>query len=925
MKALSDPAYIIGIDLGTTNSAVSYVDLSSGPEDSRGIRLFEIPQLTAPGEVQQMAVLPSFCYLPGKYDVDPDSLGLPWNEKQAPSCFVGTFARDHGSKVPARLVSSAKSWLCHGRVDRHARILPWGSGDEMPGISPVEATAQYLAHIRNAWNHLQSDEDFYIENQYVIITVPASFDEVARDLTLEAAKKAGLGEVILLEEPLAAFYSWLIRHEHDWRDHIRPGELVLVCDVGGGTTDFTLITLRETEGTPRFERIAVGDHLILGGDNIDQAIARHVEKQFGPAANLTADRYKTLCHLCRQAKENILNQGQDRETITMMGEGSRLIGGTLTAEIDRQTLEQIVLEEFFPLVERQEPGPGEAQSAGVTEFGLPYEPDSAITRHIGKFLERNSRETENFLGPRSPFPDLVLFNGGSLKAKVVQDRIRQATRRWFGKTDENRPRVLENKNLDIAVALGASYYGLAKIGRGVGVGSGSPRAYYLGIESPGSSRENQQAVCVVERGADEGTRIALSERKFEVLANRPVTFDLFSSSYRSGDRTGDLVDVDESMTRLPPIKTVIQFGRKGVQAAIPVQIEAEYTETGVLALWCRSLSTDHRWQLRFQLRQIQQSAGVSETEVFDSAVVNEAVSAVDKAFKADSAETELSGLVKTISDIVGRSRDDWPLSVLRSMADTLLERAANRRHTPYHEVRWLNLTGFCLRPGFGDGFDNTRIKRLWKIYKTGVIFKKDQQAANEWWILWRRVAGGLTAGQQKQFAQDTRHLLMPKKGSKVKIPPQQRLEMWMALANMERLSAGEKADWGDALVSAITPKKSRPQQFWALSRIGAREPLYGPVDRVVSPEKASRWAEALMEPDWKNPAAAAAALARIGRKTGDRSRDLDENLLSRIIEWMETRGMEKETRVLKTVVPVERDEESAMFGESLPAGLILHE
>ncbi|MCF8095053.1 MAG: hsp70 family protein [Desulfobacteraceae bacterium] len=922
---VNEPVYIIGIDLGTTNSALSFVDLSSGTGKDKGITLFEIPQLTGAGEVGQMSVLPSFCYLPGKYDVDPEALGLPWDNKDPPFRVVGTFARDHGSKVPARLVSSAKSWLCHSRADRRARILPWGAGDKVPGVSPVEATASYLSHIRNAWNHAQSDEDLYMENQYLIITVPASFDEVARDLTLEAAKKAGLQEVMLLEEPLAAFYSWLIRHENDWKEHIFPGDLVLVCDVGGGTTDFTLITLRETEGSPRFERIAVGDHLILGGDNIDQAIARHVEKQLGPSANLTADRWKTLCHLCRQAKENILNQGKERETITMMGEGSRLIGGTLTAEIERATLEQIVLEEFFPLVDRQKENRVQPPAGGVTESGLPYEPDTAITRHIGKFLERHAMETENYLGSRTPFPDLILFNGGSLKARVVQERVRKAIRQWFGQTGENRPRVLENRNLDIAVAMGASYYGLVKLGRGVGVGSGSPRAYYLGIESPDPQENAQQAVCVVERGMDEGTRIALAERKFEVIANRPVSFDLFSSSYRSGDRTGDMVTVDKSMTRMPPLQTVIQFGRKGAQAAIPIRVEAEYTETGVLALWCRSLSTDHRWQLRFQLRQMQHQAGISEKEVFDSGVVNEVVVAVSRAFSNNSAKETLAGLVRTVSDIVGRSRDDWPLSVLRSIADALLEGMENRKHTPQHEIRWLNLTGFCLRPGFGDGFDNQRIKTLWKIYKTGVIFRKDQQAVNEWWILWRRVAGGLTAGQQRQFAQDIRSLLMPKKGTKIKIPPQQRLEMWMAVANMERLAANEKAVWGDALISEITPKKSKPQQFWALSRIGAREPLYGPVDRVVSADKTAQWAEFLMEPDWKNPGAVAAALARMCRKTGDRARDLDENLVGKIIEWMESRGMEKETRVLNTVVPVEREEESAMFGESLPAGLIMHE
>ncbi|MBS3809144.1 MAG: Hsp70 family protein [Desulfobacterales bacterium] len=923
---MTEPAFIIGIDLGTTNSAVSVVDLRIEPGNDKGIRLFEIPQLTGAGEITEMQVLPSFCYLPGKYDVDPETIRLPWDGNEIPSRVVGTFARDHGAKVPNRLVSSAKSWLCHGRADRRAKILPWGAGEGVEKLSPVEATAEYLRHIRSAWNHDQTDEDLYFENQYLIITVPASFDEVARDLTLEAAKTAGLYDVILLEEPLAAFYSWLIQHENNWRDFIAPGELVLVCDVGGGTTDFTLITLQETEATPRFERIAVGDHLILGGDNIDQALAGHVEKQFGKGANLTADRWKTLCYLCRQAKENILSQGKERETITMMGEGSKLIGGTLTAEIEKSTLEQIVLEQFFPPADRVEKKQPAGQSHGVSGFGLPYEPDSAITRHLGLFLEKHWADVENFLGSRSPFPDLILFNGGSLKAWAVRERIREAVRGWFNQDDENRPRVLENRNLDVAVALGASYYGLVKFGRGVRVGSGSPRSYYLGIESPHSSdQQSKQAVCVVERGIEEGSRIALTDRRFEVLANRPVSFDLFSSSYRSGDRTGDLVTVDETMTRLPPIQTVIQFGRKGVQTAIPIQVEAEYTETGVLELWCRSLSTDHRWQLRFQLRQIEHQPGVSETEVFDSNIVQEAISAVDSAFSPDAPESALSALVKTISDIIGRSRDDWPLSFLRNIADALLERVDRRKFSPGHEHRWLNLTGFCLRPGFGDGLDSRRIKSLWKIYKTGVIFKKNQQALAEWWILWRRVAGGLTAGQQRQFAQDLRQLLRPKKGVKVKVPPQERLEMWMALANMELFASGEKAAWGDALVSEITPKRSKPQQFWALSRIGARELLYGPVDRVVPPDKAAQWADFLMEQQWKNPAAAADALARICRKTGDRSRDLDEEVMGRVIEWLESRGMEKQARVVKTVAPFEKAEETSMFGESLPAGLILHE
>jgi len=918
----SDARYIIGIDLGTTNSAVSYVDRASGDAKDKGIRLFRIPQLTGLGEVTALPVLPSFYYIPGKYDISEESLRLPWDSPSPHA--VGTFARDHGARVPARLVSSSKSWLCHSNADRRAKILPWGSGDEVGKVSPVQATAAYLDHIRRAWNSQQSDEDDFLENQFLIVTVPASFDEVARDLTLEAARLAGYPDVILLEEPLSAFYSWLIRHENDWRDQIRPGELVLVCDVGGGTTDLTLITLRETEGTPRFERIAVGDHLILGGDNIDLAMARYVEQQFDRPGHLGGDRWKTLCHLCRQAKENILNEGSNQETITMMGEGSRLIGGTLTARIDREALERIVLDGFFPLVEKSA-APMTSVRKGISEFGLPYEQEPAITRHIGNFLEHHRTDVVNFLGDRAPFPDLILFNGGSLKARVVQERIQDAVRHWFGGADAERPRVLENRDLDLAVALGASYYGLVKIGKGVRVGSGSPRSYYLGIARNGETADEKgkQAVCMVERGLDEGTRIALENLEFDVLANQPVAFDLYSSSYRSGDRSGTLVDIDESMTRLPPLQTVIQFGQKGVKTTIPVRIEAEYTEAGVLELWCRSMASSHRWQLRFQLREIAPHAGVRDTEIFDADVVDRAVALIDRAFSPEATPESLSGLVKSITGIIRRSRDDWPLGLIRKIADALLDRIETRKFSPEHEVRWLNLIGFCLRPGFGDGFDDQRVKNLWKIYRNGVIFRKNQQAILEWWILWRRVAGGLSSGQQRQMSQDIRSLLIPKRGSKIKIAAQERLEIWMVLANLERLSAKEKAEWGRALLGDITSKKARPQLLWSLSRIGARELLYGPVDRVVPPGEAARWIDRILAQEWKQPNAAGSALVQMARQTGDRARDLDITLAGRVVNWLAENGMGAETRHLTEVVPLEKQEATTIFGESLPSGLIL--
>lgn len=915
--------YIIGIDLGTTNSAVSYVDLDENAKKNKGIRLFQVPQLTGPAEVSNMPVLPSFCYVPGKYDIAAESVRLPWTVDN--DNFVGAFARDYGAKIPSRLVSSAKSWLCHANADRRAKILPWGSGDDVLKISPVEATASYLDHIRRSWNSTKGeDDDLYLENQMIIITVPASFDEVARDLTVEASRLAGLKNVTLLEEPLAAFYSWLIQHEQNWQEFIKPGQLVLVCDVGGGTSDFTLISLRETEGSPRFERIAVGDHLILGGDNIDLALARHVEQLFKQSSHLSSDRWKTLCHLCRQAKENILNKGVDYEIITMMGEGGSLIGGTLTARLERSKLEEIVLDGFFPEVHDHAPLAKNIPK-GISEFGLPYEVEPAITRHIGLFLEKH-REDVNKLLDKPPLPDFILFNGGSLKSELIQTRIQNAVTHWFGQSAASSPAILENPSPDLAVALGAAYYGLVKIGKGVRVGSGSARSYYLGFERKNADKHLEKAaVCLVERGLDEGARISLPDKKFQVLTNQPVSFDLYSSTFRSGDRSGDEVFIDDSLTPLPPIQTVIQFGQKGVKKEIPVQVEAEFSETGVLFLWCRSLSTEHRWRLQFQLRDTAGKTDIADNEVFDIAVIKAAVDHIKQSFSPDADPAELTRLMKTITKTVGRPREKWPLALIRSLADALLADMNAGKLSAEHEMRWLNLAGYCLRPGFGDGMDEQRIQALWKIYAQGLCFKKNPQVTNEWWILWRRVAGGLPAGKQRQFIQDLRPVLMPKKGIKVRISAQERIEIWMAVANMERLTLKDKVEFGRQLLFELHPKKSRPQLFWSLSRIGARELLYGPVDRVVPAKEVEQWLEQLLETEWNNPRPVGAALIQLARKTGDRVRDLNPAVMKSVISWLRQNDMTEESEFLTSVKPMAVAEESTIFGESLPSGIVLHE
>ena len=922
----SESRFVVGIDLGTTNNSVAYVELGDVENDRPAIQKFPVHQLTGPGEFAPHSVLPSFLYIPGEYDIADQDMAAPWTIDQRSRDdrnFVGVFARDHGAKVPARLVSSAKSWLCNKRVDTRARILPWGAGDEVFKVSPVQASAAYLKHIRKAWNvAMEDDEESYLENQMVVVTIPASFDEVARDMTLEAARMAGLPDVILLEEPLAAFYSWLIRHEKDWPDHVSTNQLILVCDVGGGTTDFTLISLRMADGSPRFERIAVGDHLILGGDNMDFAIARSVARRLGKSPSaMDRDAWKTLCHQCRRIKENILDGISDSGRVTLMGAGSSLIAGTLTAQINRQEIETIVLEQFFPLSGSS----GQTDSLeGNASWGLPYEADTAITGHLNRFLDRHQADVKAAIGIVDPCPDLILFNGGSLKAQVLQDRIQEAVRHRFSR--DSGPVCLDNREMDLAVSLGAAYYGMVKAGIGVRVGSGSPRSYYVGVGT-GDSHDSggaKQAVCLVERGLEEGSAITLPDRVFKVLANQPVAIDLFSSSFRSGDHCGDRVDVDDTLTALPSLNTVIQFGDKGIQSEIPVRLEASYTEVGTLEIWCQSLTSPHRWQLRFQLRGTVTSEEVAEREIFEASRVEQAQQVVQSAFASGRDRSRLPRLMSDLTDALDCPRDRWPLSLLRDLADTLLDGVAARKGSAEGESRWMNLLGYCLRPGMGEGFDPHRIKKLWKIYKKGPIHANAPQVRAEWWIMWRRVAAGLSPGQQRQFFQDISPSLVMKKGSR--IPRQEFTEMWMATANMERLHVKDKIILGRQLIGQFKARKPQPQLLWALSRIGARDLLYGSIDRVIPPTEVVGWVATILSLTWKNPKPVVEMLSQLGRKTGDPLRDIAPETSDAIVAWIASAGdfPEPLTRLTQPASRKQK-EQNAIFGEALPAGLILEE
>lgn len=932
--------YIVGIDLGTTNSAVAFADLSlDRPEPS----LFPVLQVVAPGEAAKRSLLPSFLYMPGSYELQPGDIRLPWSEH--PEYVVGEFAREQGALVPDRMVSSAKSWLCHGRVDRRAPILPWGvTAPDIRKISPVEASARYLEHIRSAWNYERGhgEPEARLEEQFVVLTVPASFDEVARELTVEAARMAGIRQFTLLEEPLAAFYSWIHRHKDEWDSIMKPGDIILVCDVGGGTTDFTIITVKSGEKGLRFERLAVGEHLLLGGDNMDLALGSYIEREvFKKPGSLDAKQWHQLCHRCRSAKETLLGGGNINEVrVTVVGRGTRLIGGSFSATLTREVVENLIMEGFFPVVSLDDRPTSEGRT-GLTEWGLPYVKDPAITRHLAHFWCRFENLVKEETGRDKPYPDFILFNGGALMSPLLRNRIKEVVSRWFEERAGTKgwmPKELENPRPDLAVALGAAYYGLVRYGMGLRVGAGSPRSYYVEIDRTPHLGENQHRVlCVVPRGTEEGFEVELEEPGFEVVTNRPVAFRLFTSATRLGDRLGDILVLDEEeSTPLPPIRTVLRFGKKGLTKNIPVKLALRLTEVGTLELWCKSRVTPHIWQLQFDVRHGSDSQSLSRylDETLDEALIESGIDAIRSVFSSSS-ESTLSpdDLVKSLTDLFGISREKWSLTLIRKISDVMIELSEARRRTFHHEARWLNLLGFCMRPGYGHPLDEWRMKQIWKVYPAGLAFPRQPQCRVEWWIFWRRVSGGLTSGQQLHIFQNLRPMICGENGGAKKskghraLSSQELIEMKMAVASFERLPVDVKIDLGRYIIREIlSSRKPKPQDLWSLGKIGARVLLYGPLDKVVPPDVVKEWIDQIITHfseamDEK----LAQCLVHLARYTGDRGRDLPERERKKLYEMLLKTVSQDKLRPLVELRPegLSEEEKEWSFGESLPAGLVL--
>ncbi|HVK11107.1 MAG TPA: Hsp70 family protein [Gemmataceae bacterium] len=917
--------YLVGIDLGTTNSALAYIDLQNRPRvGNLGLKTFPVPQLIAPGQLMERPLLPSFLYVPGQHDLPPGSVALPWNKDATYA--VGEFARNHGAKVPGRMVSSAKSWLSHVGVDRTAPLLPWTAPPDVPRLSPLEVSTRYLKHFVDAWDNAphRTDAD-RIAHQAVVLTVPASFDDVARNLTVQAAKEAGLKNVTLLEEPQAAFYCWLGLSDPHEVTKMAPGMRCLVVDIGGGTSDFSLIQAGEEGGELTFIREAVGDHLLLGGDNMDLALARQVEGRLPQAGKLDAAQFGMLVQSCRSAKEQLLSPKPPAGvSVTVQGRGRSVVGGSLHTQITVDDVHKAILDGFFPFCPA-DADPTRAARAGLQEMGLPYVTDPAVTKHLASFLRRQ-------LGPGER-PDAILFNGGVFQPQALRDRLIEVMRPWYG--DDWHPLVLANPSLDLAVAWGAAYQGWLRHSGGKRIGGGIPRSYYIAVEG-GTPGADAPVLCVVPRRLEEGQEIALPKPELELALGQPVLFPLFTSTVRGDDKPGDVLNVHrDQLLQLPPLHTVLRGGKRAGAKRVPVTLSARSTEIGTLELYCVAKDGTNRWRLEFNVRDIVTDAGPGEggdessgtTDVFPEEQVQKAAEQIRAAYSDGLPPSELT---KALEAALDANRAEWPTGLCRRLWTFLEAQADQRGRSAQHLNRWYHLVGYTLRPGFGDSLDRYRIEQLWKMIATPTKAGTSPQGEGgaDYWIMWRRVSGGLGTAVQNTLMSRLRPILIPAKGKAVAKPGANELaEMWRAAASLERLDVATKEALGSALLRQVQKSPVPTYAFWALTRVGSRSLFYGPLNLVVHPQVVEKWLDQLLGFQPGNDSEKngwAFCLANLARLTGQRALDVNDETRHKVLTALH--GLKVPAawpEMVERVVEMEAGDRGQLFGESLPIGLRL--
>ncbi|HHF0531242.1 TPA: Hsp70 family protein [Vibrio alginolyticus] len=933
---MASPRFLVGIDLGTTNTVVAYCEITDNLEQSE-VSLFDIDQLIGPGEVVRKPLLPSFRYHPAVGQISPSDLTLPWENEPVSgdisNVIVGEWARELGAKVEGRQVSSAKSWLSHQAVDRSSDILPWAGAQDVDKVSPVIASASYLNHIRQAWNYRHPSNK--LEDQDVVVTVPASFDETARKLTLEAAQLAGLKKIVLLEEPQAVCYDWYARHQQTAADELKELPLILVCDVGGGTTDLSLIEASfSSQDELALDRIGVGEHLMLGGDNLDLALAHLAESRFNQSKKLTAASLTKLIQQTRKAKENLLSASAPEEVkITMLGSGSKLLGGTKSIGLSKQEVHQIALDGFFPLSDFSEV-PDKRRSA-VVEFGLPYVADPAVSKHVAEFLTQHQQVARAALGieddKQNAIPVGLLLNGGVFNSELVTERVTTLLSDWRGAPVT----VLDNPHPDWSVALGAVAFGKARRGAQLKIGGGAARSYFLHLQE---KNKMGKALCLLAKGTEEGHEIRLSGRRFSLTLGEPVRFNLLTSTHdtltnNTAIQNGVMVDVDPDLfAPLPPYITTLEGEGAELQAnqkeRVEVQLACQLTEVGTLKMECVSAEDDSkRWELEFEVRNKQTD---DSEQVKLHPKLNECKELIARLYSGNkkSAESkEIKTLAKDLEKKLGK-RDEWDFTTLRQLFDTFAQGRKRRRRSEQHEKNWLRLAGFALRPGFGDPTDSWRIEQVWGLYQQNIQFK-NHQGWTDWWVFWRRIAGGLSQEQQETILADIAKYLHPgamKNPQSAKAAQDMGYESMVRLAaSLEHLEVEDKvllATW--FLSKAINQNQFEQAHWWALGRLASRTPLYGSQHNVIPREQAEQWLPKLLEQNWQKEPMIAFAAVMICRKTGDRLFDISDDYREQVLAKLkQSKVPESWVSLVEEVKELSESESKRIFGDALPSGLTL--
>ncbi len=940
--AQTQARFSIGIDLGTTNSAMAYTAL----EGEAGTEVFAVPQWETLSSIVDAATLPSFLYLPD----EAAAAQLRGRDAGAGNWVVGRLARTKAGEAPGRVAHSAKSWLCHHAADRSAPFLPWGSDDigHDRKISPIRASALILNAMRAAWNGRfeAAGADFRFDAQDITVTVPASFDAVAQRLTLQAAREAGFPDTVrLLEEPQAAFYRWLELHggggDHWDRlpDTDAEAHHVLVVDIGGGTSDFSLFALRPDGGgggVPGIKRIAVSEHILLGGDNMDLAIAHLFEPKLRQDGEpLSATQWEHLVARCRDLKERALSSdGPTDEAfhVSIPGRGSGLIGGTLSAQVQRAELEGILLDGFFPECAAGD-RPARKQAA-LKEWGLPFAADSAITRHLAGFL--NGR----------PPVDAVLFNGGSLYPQPLRDRIRHEIGKWQGGPD---PLVLDNSEPDLAVARGAARFGRIVHRNTQRIEAGAPRAVFLEAHrnTAGGDAGGQAPplVCILPRNAAPGQTFEISDLGLALRVNRPVRFQTYTSARHGKAKAGDIVDGhDPDLRALPPLETVAKVA-KGEDTAgddagrmVPVTLTAELNELGLLQVSCLSADPgiEQSWPLAFNLRPhehgdaaaagpraISGTARTAEPNVAADAIEagRERIQSLFAQPLGKRDKLTATRLLKSLEGILGLPKGDWNWVTIRALWPAVEASMDCRGLSIDHEEAWFILAGFVLRPGFGAPLDDARMDGLWRLRDAGLRFPGKRIKLQEY-ILWRRLAGGLTRERQEKILAAELNTLRRQKNP----PP----ELIRLAGSLERVGHEIKAELIDRFLATAAglagEGKHCAPYLTALGLLLNRSPLYAGPDAVVPPERVERAYEAFSGLDWADPELAElqTLFLRAGRVVDNRGLDVAPSVRNRIARKLEKCGVgQMKTARIKAFLPVESAERLSLYGESLPPGLIL--